>query len=46
MNDHRAGIPHVVDMLRNNGPVFRWWNRSQEAELATGYEPGGEGEGG
>lgn len=42
---HRAGIPHVVDMLRNEGPVFPRWNESRVAELATGYELFGEGEG-
>lgn len=43
---HRAAVPQVIDLLRNEGPVFLRWNERGEAALETGYEPVGEGEGG
>jgi hypothetical protein len=43
---HRAVMPQVIDMLRDEGPVFLQWNGGRGAALATGYEPVGEGEGG
>ena len=41
---HRAVMPQILDLLRNEGPVYLLWNDGQDAELATGYEPVGEGE--
>lgn len=42
---HRAVIPQVVDLLRNEGPVYLQWGDGRNTALATGYEPVGENEG-
>jgi hypothetical protein len=42
----RDAIPQVIQMLRDEGPVFLQWNSGRGAALATGYEPVGEREGG
>ncbi len=41
---HRAAIPQVVDLLRNESPVYLLWGEGRNTALATGYEPEGEGE--
>ena len=41
---HRAAIPQVVDLLRNESPVYLLWGEGRNTALATGYEPVGEGE--
>jgi hypothetical protein len=41
---HRAAMPQIVDLLRNEGPVYLHWENGRDAALATGYEPVGEGE--
>ncbi len=41
---HRAAMPQIVDLLRNEGPVYLHWENGWDAALATGYEPVGEGE--
>lgn len=41
---HRAAMPQIVDLLRNEGPVYLHWEQGRDAALATGYEPVGEGE--
>jgi hypothetical protein len=40
----RTTMPQIVDLLRNEAPVYLCWNNGGDAELATGYEPVGEGE--
>jgi hypothetical protein len=40
----RAAIPQIVDLLRNEEPVYLLWNDGRNTALATGYEPVGEGE--
>lgn len=39
-------MPHVIQMLRDEGPVHLQWSEGREAALVTGFEPVGEGEGG
>lgn len=41
---HRSAIPQVVDLLRNESPVYLLWGEGRNTALATGYEPVGEGE--
>lgn len=41
---HRAAMPQIVDLLRNEGPVYLHWQNGRDAALATGYERVGEGE--
>jgi hypothetical protein len=41
---HSAAIPQVVDLLRNERPVYLVWGEGRNTALATGYEPVGEGE--
>ena len=36
--------PQVVDLLRNESPVYLLWGEGRNTALATGYEPVGEGE--
>jgi len=40
----RAALPEVIDLLRNESPVYVTWVDSANATLSTGYEPVGEGE--
>ena len=42
---HRGAIPQIVDLLRNEKPVYLQWNNGRDTALTTGYEPIGEGEG-
>jgi hypothetical protein len=41
---HRGAIAQVVDLLRNESPVYLLWGEGRNTALATGYEPVGEGE--
>jgi hypothetical protein len=40
----RPAFRDVVDMLRNEGPVYLTWRDGMNAALGTGFEPVGEGE--
>lgn len=40
----RSVVPDVIDMLRNEGPIYLVWGDEVETALATGYEPVGEAE--
>ncbi len=40
----RAQFAEVIDLLRNEGPVYLIWNGERNTTLSTGYEPIGEGE--
>ncbi|MDH5805678.1 MAG: hypothetical protein OEZ54_10920 [Gemmatimonadota bacterium] len=40
----RSSFPDIIDMLRNEGPVFLRWADGVNTTLSTGYEPVGEGE--
>ncbi len=42
---HESKFPHVLDMLRNEKPVyFSWWREAQSFRLSTTKEPVGEQE--
>jgi hypothetical protein len=40
----RAAFHELVDMLRNEGPVYLTWRDESNAALGTGFEPVGDGE--
>lgn len=40
----RSQLAEVLDLLRNEGPVYLSWGGGSDTTLATGYEPIGEGE--
>lgn len=40
----RSALPEVIDLLRNEGPVFLRWKDGLNTTLSTEYEPIGEGE--
>jgi hypothetical protein len=37
-------FPEVIDMLRNEGPIYLHWKDGSNSTLSTEYEPVGEGE--
>ena len=41
---NRSAIPQVIDLLRNESPVYLLWGEGRNTALATDYEPVGEGE--
>lgn len=41
----RRRLPELVDLLRNEGPVYLMWRDGRNTTLSTEYEPIGEGEG-
>lgn len=41
---HLSELPSVVDMLRNEKPIYVYYNNATDAYIRTGKEPVGEGE--
>ncbi len=40
----RSRLSDVVDLLRNEGPIYLIWDGAANTTLSTEYEPVGEGE--